>query len=375
MVKSKKTVVLIGMGGIAGSWLRAIRSHPTWDIIGIVDTDTEKLENTGKIVKELDEDDGYISIEDCVMFGEKPDLAIVCTPIPTHSGLVKEVLELDINVISEKNMASNIVQAKQMLQAAKDKPHLCTAVGTQYRYNQHNWTARRFFESGAYLESIGKLGMMLWHDFGFRGERRWSWRRFLEEVYLEDMAVHWFDTMRYVTGMDIVQVKADTFMPQYSDWHGSSTVFANLALAKPEDYHDRHKWVWCQFAGDWQRGPISNESTTRQEFYGKKGFARLTSFGMELNIYKSWDRATNDFEEDAYLAIDAGTMENMNVPYTGQAMILEMMSRGIDSGGEEQPGTNFKEAFKSFAVSVACKQSSFNGESVWVPDYWKHMLD
>ena len=94
-----------------------------------------------------------------------------------------------------------------------------------------------------------------------------------------------------------------------------------------------------------------------------------------MNIYKTWDRATDDFEEDAYLAMDAGPMEGLDVPHTGQAMILEQMSRGIDSGGEIQPGTNYKEAFKSFAVSVACKESSFTGKAIWVPDYWKNLLD
>ncbi len=375
MAKTKKKILIVGFGGIARSWLREIKNHADYELIGIVDIDTELLENIPKLGTGLDEDQGYMSIEDAVQFGEKPDVAVMCTPINTHSALAKEAMELGINVIVEKNMASDIPQAKQMVQMARAHPELCTAVGTQYRYGQDRWTARQFFQTGAYLDMIGELGMILWEDYGFRGERRWGWRRFLQEVYLEDMSVHWFDTLRYITGMNIVQVKADTFMPRYSEWHGSSTVFANLALAKPEDYNDRHKWVWCNFAGDWQRGPISNEQSTRQEFYGKKGFAKLNGFGVEVNQYKTWAKATNDFEQDAFLAMDAGSIENMNSPYTGQGIILEMMSRGIDSGGEKQPGTCFKQAFKSFAVSIACKESSFTGQAVWVPGYWKNFLD
>lgn len=195
----------------------------------------------------------------------------------------------------------------------------------------------------------------------------------MQEIYLEDMAVHWFDLLRYITGMDIVQVKADTFMPRYSDWHGSSSVYANLALAAPENYHDRHEWVWCHFAGDWQRGPIQNKDSMRQEFYGKKGFAKGSLFGVEINKYKSWDKATNDFEEDGYLAMDAGPVCGFE-GLVDRGVILEQMSRGIDSKGELQPETNFKEAFKSFAVAMACKESSFTGQAAWVPDYWKYML-
>ncbi|MFX0102204.1 MAG: Gfo/Idh/MocA family protein [Candidatus Hodarchaeota archaeon] len=367
--RNTKKVTITGFGGIGHSWLRAINRHPDFELIGIIDIDTEMLENVESFNIGLDEDQAYISIEHACQFGEKPDLNILGTPIPTHSGLAQETLDLGVNVICEKNMASSIPQAKQMVQKAMDHPELCTAVGTQYRYGGSYWTAKKFFE----LEDnpIGDLGLIRWEDYGYRGEKRWGWRRFLEEVYLEDMSVHWFDCMRYVTGMDIVQVKADTFMPRYNEWFGSSTVFANIALAKPEDYKDRHKWVWVHFAGDWATG--INDS--RQEFYGGKGFAKLGPFGVEYSVYKNPSNRNAGVEEDGYLGIDAGPMEGLNVPYTGQEMILEMMSRGIDSGGEKQPGTNFKEAFKSFAVSQACKESSFTGNTIWVPNYWKDFLD
>jgi len=94
------------------------------------------------------------------------------------------------------------------------------------------------------------------------------------------------DTLRSIknTGKDIVQVKADNFMPNYSGWFGSSTVFANLALAKPDEWTDRQEWTWVHFAGDWQKqGPTSS----RQEFYCEKGFAKLNEFGVGTWTYKN----------------------------------------------------------------------------------------
>ena len=55
----------------------------------------------------------------------------------------------------------------------------------------------------------------------------------------------------------------------------------------------------------------------------------------------------------------------MGTNYTGQGIILEQMSRGINSGGEIQPMTNFKEGFKSFAVSMGAIESSFTGQVFW----------
>jgi predicted dehydrogenase len=369
MPKTRKKIMVCGFGGMGHGWVRDIKRHPDYELRGIIDTDTELLENIPKLNLNLDEDQGYMSIEDAVQFGEKPDVVVIATPIPTHSGIVREAMDLGINVICEKNMASDLQQAKQMVQKAKDHPELCTAVGTQYRYGHQNWAAKKFFELDPH--PLGKCGMILWEDYGWRGEKRWSWRRFLPDIYLEDMAVHWFDTLRYITGKDIVQVKADNFMPNYSGWFGSSTVFANLALAKADEWTNRHEWTWVHFAGDWQKqGPTSS----RQEFYCEKGFAKLNEFGVGTWTYKNKADTTKDFEEDGYLLADAGPMEGIG-DFTGDSMILEMMSRGIDSGAQKQPGTNFKEAFKSFVVSVACKESSFQGTSVWVPKYWKDFLD
>jgi predicted dehydrogenase len=360
----KYKAVIIGLGGIGNSWLRAIRQHPDWECIGIVDTDTELLENLERFG--FSEDQGFISIEDAVQFGEKPDVAIIGTPIYSHHSLTREVMDLGINCICEKNMASNIYQGRQMVQKAIDHPELCSAVGTQYRYEVKSWTAKKFF-----MEQpcpIGTLGMIKWDSNDYRGESRWGWRRFLPEIYCEDMSVHWFDTIRYVTQMDIVEIKATTFMPRYSDWHGSSELFAQFALATPDDYHHRHNWVWCQLYGGWQRRGPTGESF---EFYGSDGQAKMTAgWGMELKLYTD-KNDSRKFDEDGFLPVQ--DVENLGTNFTGQMIILEQMGLGIESKGKRKPGTNFCEAFKSFAVAMGAIESSRTGNTIWVPDYWKDM--
>ncbi len=320
------------------------------------------LENLHSLVPELDDDQGYISIEDACQYGQKPDLAIIVTPIPTHHSIVREALELDLNVICEKNLASTLEQGRQMLQASLDKPHLCTATGFQNRFTSSFWTAQTYLTSPDC--SIGKLGMIKWYDNGYRGESRWGWRRHLPEIYAEDQAPHWYDSLRSITGMDIVSVKADTFMPRYSKWHGSSTIMANLALATHENYKHRHEWVWCQLFGDWQLGGVPGHHF---RFYGDKGQFGIETWGLSLGLYPDPKNRTK-VEEDAYLPIDAGPVRGSK--YAGQPVILDQMGKGIDSKGRIQPDTCFKEAFKSFSVAMSAIKSSHTGKAVWVPDCW-----
>jgi predicted dehydrogenase len=356
---------IIGFGSLGrGSWFKEVNNHPDFKMVGVVDTDTELLENLHTVG--LSEDDGFVSIDDMVALGTKPDLAIIATPIYTHHVLVKECMDLGIHVICEKNMASTIYQGRQMVQCAVDHPELTTAVGTQYRYFPKNWNAHVFFTTED--NNIGPISFMRWESAGNWGEKRRGWRRWLAEIYLEDMCTHYFDLMRYITGMDIVQVKADTFIPKYSKWQGSSTVFCNVALAKPEDYKHRRNWTWCQLYGDWQaRGP----GFTSFKFYCEKGQAKINEhgFGLETLIYK--DEEGYKYEEDGY--ITDKSIENLGTTRQGQGIILDMVKKSIESKGKYQPGTNFIEGFKSFCGSMAAIESSRTGQAVWVPKYWEDL--
>ena len=59
--------------------------------------------------------------------------------------------------------------------------------------------------------------MIRWCDAFSWGEYRAGWREFLPELFAEDQMIHWFDLMRNITQMDIVQVNANSYLPNWSD--------------------------------------------------------------------------------------------------------------------------------------------------------------
>ena len=365
-----KKCIIVGLGGHArGSWMKVVKRHPEWELIGIVDTNTELLENIEQITGgALTEDQAFMKIEEVIAYGEKPDMAIIATPIFTHHALVKDAMDNGINVICEKNMASNIYQGRQMVQLALDHPELCTAMGTQRRYVQNHWTAKQYL-SGPDSE-IGDISFIQWNDAFNWGLERDGWRRFLPDLFAEDQMIHWYDLLRWISGMDIVQVYSDMFIQKGIDWQGSSTVIANLALAKPEDYNNRHNWTWCRFYGDWKRMGPKDLNTDLKEFSCSKGRLRIKGPWVETYMYTN---ANGDkWEEDG--ALPDGNIANLGTAYEGQMIILEQMSRGIDSKGKIQPDNNFKDVFKSFAAVMGAIESSRTGKTVYVPDYWKNLL-
>jgi predicted dehydrogenase len=262
-------------------------------------------------------------------------------------------------------MASTIYQGRQMVQLALNHPELATAVGVQRRYSPTFWAAKKYLNGPD--NQIGKISFIRWADAFNWGLYREGWRQWLPELFAEDQMVHWWDLIRNITQMDIVQVKADNFIHNWCDWQGSSSVIANFALAKPDDYNHRHNWTWVQFYGDWQRrGPA--DST--MEFLGEKGRFRIDNrWGLELNLYE--DKAGMKWEEDGYMP--QSDIENLGTNFDGQRIILEQVKRCIDSKGKKQPNNNFLDVFKSFAAVMGAIESSRTGKTVWVPDFWKDL--
>ena len=119
--------------------------------------------------------------------------------------------------------------------------------------------------------------------------------------------------------------------------------------------------------GDWQnRGP--DEFSFR--FFCEKGQATLNDkFGTaDTLVYK--DTEGVNYEKDGF--ISEKTIENLNTPRNGQGIILDMVKNRL-TRKEIPTGTNFAEAFKSFAVSMAAIESSRTGNAIWVPSYWEDM--
>ena len=185
------------------------------------------------------------------------------------------------------------------------------------------------------------------------------------------MGAHSLDTLRYITGMEFTQIQAQTFIMRGKGdgWYGSTTAIANMGMAKPEDIHDRHKWVWVRFVGDWGR---KGETHTLHDYAFTRGRAKESQWGVETFLCND-PKDSRKCEEDGYLP--RHDIEGCDSSKNGQLVILEQMSRGIDSGGKIQPDTNYCEGFKSFAATQAFKESSYTGKAVWVPDYWKNFLD
>jgi predicted dehydrogenase len=378
-------IIIIGAGGHARSWKTSIEHHKKWRLIGIVDTDPLKIEHA----KEwgIPEENAFPSINDAVRWcDEKIDAVLITTPIPTHHLIATEALEHGLHVILEKNMASTIEQGQELVRLSRKYPHVCTTMGTQYRFRPNWWTLHNIFVNGP--SPIGPISHLTARITAKQGTIRTGWRAWLPHIFAEDMMIHHIDCLRYCTGMEIVKVQAQVYRPAWSQWLGTSTVMANLVFAPRGKEFDKHSWVYGQYYGDWQARGLKRNWEDHFEFYGPKGSIRveLPDQGEDLG----WEKTSvmpligEPAGSKIYLYLDTPDLNQVMIQeipkrydiqnnpqnFMDQIFILDDLARCIESGGKIQPILNFEEGYKSFIVTQAAILSATNGNTIWVPKFW-----
>ncbi|MBR0457864.1 MAG: Gfo/Idh/MocA family oxidoreductase [Victivallales bacterium] len=171
-VKKKVTKRLrwafIGNGGISTTHIRAIEKIPEIEIVAGCDI---KKDRRDLMLSDFGVPKMYEKWDD-MLKEVKPDVVDVCTPNGVHAPAVIAALKAGCHVITEKPMAMNPQECKDMIAAAKKaKKLLCC--GFQYRYHAKSQFGRRLMDSGKLgdimfvkVQALRRHGIPNWGVFG-----------------------------------------------------------------------------------------------------------------------------------------------------------------------------------------------------------------
>jgi len=223
---------LVGPGFIAAHHLDAVRRLGNVDIVGIAGS---SLESTKKRARELNAGRAYSSYLELLA---DPTVQVVHNTTPNH--LHREVslaaLRAGKHVISDKPLASNTQEARELYEAAReaDVAHVVTFNYRGYPLVQQ---ARSMIAKGKVGPAVFVHGCYL-QDW-LTDERAYSWRldpkRGGASSALGDIGSHWFDLAEHVTGARITAVLADlhTAVPVREAPAASPKAFAGAARSAP----------------------------------------------------------------------------------------------------------------------------------------------
>ncbi len=332
-------VVHVGCGKISNAWFKAVKQRADIEVVGLVDINRAAAEER-KAAHELHGAEIGTGLDS--MLGRlKPDFVFDCTIPEVHDKVTTTALKHGCHVLGEKPLADTMPKAMRVV-AASEKAGRTYAVMQNRRYISALAALRRFLESGA----IGRLTtahcdfLMGCHPGGFREEMR--------HVLLLDMAIHTFDTARYLTGQDPAWVLGHEWNPPGSWYAHDASAIAVFEMTNQVVYSYRGSWCAEGLRTSWQANWRIIGEKGSVTWDGEKAFHAQVITSQEGTFRQV---------EDIPVPCDPtpGTLE-------GHAACIDEFVRCHRSG--ERPQTICSDNIKSLAMVHAAIQSAAKGRKV-----------
>ena len=234
--------LIVGAGGMGKAWGDNLKKNPETEIVGWVDIRPEAARNAAA-ERELDDihigDDLGEAIRET-----KPDFVVDVTVPEAHHDVTLTALNAGIPVLGEKPMAASMEQAKEMV-AAAEKSGKLYMVSQSRRYDARLHAYRKLID-----QAIGEIGILN-SDF-YIGAHFGGFRDEMPSPLVLDMAIHTFDTARYLCQRKPLAVYCEEFNPAWSWYKGDASAMAIFEMEGGLRYTYRGSWCAEGMMTSWE---------------------------------------------------------------------------------------------------------------------------
>ncbi len=244
--------VLVGCGAMSRAWLEAARDAGV-TIAGLVDIDAERGRQRAQ---EFGLDAAVVGTDlDAVLSETKPDMVFDVALPAVRRVIVETALRHGAHVLTEKPLAASAEDARAIVAAARDANRLHAVIQNR-RYLAEARRIRRFVASGAIGSptSIHCEFFVPPHFGGFREE--------MDHVLLLDMAIHTFDSARFLVARDPAGVFCREWQPK-GTWYKQGSAAAAI--------FDMTDDVIFTYAGSWCADGLRTSWESMWRIVGDKG--------------------------------------------------------------------------------------------------------
>ncbi len=214
------------------TWLAAIEASDDVELVALADLDQALAREA---VRELGRDEVAVGADAVALAAGTGARAIIdVTSPPAHHPVTVAALAAGLPVLGEKPAAATLAQAVA-LAAASEVAGRLFMVSQSRRWNPHVESLR------ACVQQVAPAGLLT-TEF-FRAPRFGGFREEMAQPLLVDMAIHPFDTARYVLGADPVRAWCHSHNPSWSWYDGDAAATAVFEMAGGAVY--TYTGSWC----------------------------------------------------------------------------------------------------------------------------------
>ena len=338
-----RRLILAGVGFWGRTWTGLVRESPHWTLAAVVDADETALEQAA-LAAGLPAEACFSSIAEASA-GVEADAVLIVVPPDAHAGLALEALSCGLHCLVEKPFATTLADARAIVERAESVGRV-VMVSQQYRYRAGARTVRGLVEA----EAVGRIGAV-YIEFanvlpvpGFQLE--------MAEPLLWDMAIHHFDLVRGVLGVEPVRVQATSFNPPWSEFGGNAA--ATVVFQTDGG-------IAITYTGSWApRGRVTGWDGM-WEILGESGSIRWD--GEDVWVRPLFRPLIAKLETRAFRREWSGRRAKpVRIEEADRLGSLAEFSGAIREG--RQPETNGRDNIRSLALTVAAVESARRGAAV-----------
>ena len=213
-------VLQVGAGGMGRGWLRTVQEYDGTELVGVADLNVATAKTA---LADLGAPDVPVAQTLEELADEVPADFVVDVTIPeAHHPVTMEALRRGLPVIGEKPLAGTLAEALELVAAAQVYDRLFM-VSQSRRYNPHLFAFRRS------LRGLGRLGILS-AEF-FKAPHFGGFRDAMDHPLVLDMAIHTFDSTRFLLGAEPVAVYCDEYNPVWSWYAGDAATTAIFEMS------------------------------------------------------------------------------------------------------------------------------------------------
>lgn len=235
--------VVVGAGKMSHGWLQLLHARPEMKLVALVDVVPGAARDRAVATGLEGVLEPHVDLE-AALAKHRPSIVVDLAVPSARPQVIATALRHGCHVLTEKPLALDLASA-QAIAVAAQRAGKVVVVSQQRRFTQ-GFAALR--------EVVGsrRLGdpLALYLDF-FRSERHYGFRAGMAHPVLQDMAVHHFDAIRFVTGEEPVRVFAQTAPAPWSHFQGQAIATVQATLSGGTQVSYRGHWATAGFVTDY----------------------------------------------------------------------------------------------------------------------------
>ena len=330
---SEKTLRIVQVGvaptGIGSAWLSFLQKAPDWQLVGVVDVVPEHRAAAVERAQ-LATERGFSSIEDAARSVEFDAVAIVA-PSPLHTDLCLQALRAGKHVVVEKPFAIDFEQARAVVALAEQR-NLRVVIDQNYRFLPDVEALR-----SAVQGQLAGVPAFVTVSFNYDWPAR-TYQTGMDNPMLLEMAIHHFDSIRFVLGTDPLSVSGDSWRPPWSLYKGDTWVTGMFQF--PET-------IRVQYDGSLEAPGARDNWQGVWRVECEHGALHLGEHGQGYGLYRS--RSPEFFE----LVEPFST-----VPDPGSAIPRMLQAFATNLREASRPQSDGRDNLKTLAMAFGLKRSS-----------------